>query len=66
MADQQGISTLKLRNRNKVPFYPADWITGVDYNNENDKNDEDASQFNANADDYEVEYEDDNEIKYAN
>jgi len=35
MADAQGIKSLKLTNRLKTRFYPADWITGVDYDPEN-------------------------------
>jgi hypothetical protein len=42
MAAKQGIKSLKVQNRRKVNFFPADWIAGVDYepnNNENDNND---------------------------
>ncbi|MGC9260522.1 MAG: hypothetical protein ACP5I8_10685, partial [Phycisphaerae bacterium] len=35
MAEEQGIKSLKLQNRRKTIFYPADWIAGVDYMNEN-------------------------------
>jgi hypothetical protein len=31
MAEAQGIKSLKLQNRRKTIFYPADWIAGVDY-----------------------------------
>jgi hypothetical protein len=32
MAAKQGIKSLKVQNRRKVNFFPADWIAGVDYN----------------------------------
>ena len=31
MAEKQGIKTLKLQNRNRIRFYPVDWLAGVDY-----------------------------------
>jgi thiamine phosphate synthase YjbQ (UPF0047 family) len=34
MAIQQGIHTLKITGRTSTPSYPADWIAGVDYNNQ--------------------------------
>jgi hypothetical protein len=44
MADEQGIKTLKITGRNKIPIYPADWIAGVEYDadtdNEQEHNDE--------------------------
>jgi hypothetical protein len=41
MADEQGIKTLKLTGRKKTPIYPADWIAGVEYkNNETNKDKE--------------------------
>ncbi|MGC8479045.1 MAG: hypothetical protein ACP5NE_03955, partial [Candidatus Micrarchaeia archaeon] len=47
MAEEQGIKSLKLQNRHKTVFYPADWIAGVDYMNENDDNND-----NDNDDDF--------------
>jgi hypothetical protein len=31
MADEQGIKSLKIQNRNLSKLYPVDWIAGVDY-----------------------------------
>jgi len=44
MAEAQGIKSLKLQNRRKTIFYPADWIAGVDYyeNNNNEEENDDA------------------------
>jgi hypothetical protein len=38
MADKQGIKTLKLTGQNKTPIYRADWIEGVEYNDNKDNN----------------------------
>ena len=54
MAESQGIKSLKLNNRNKTNIYPADWIAGVDYENQNDVEDGDDR-------DYEEEVVDDND-----
>ena len=54
MAESQGIKSLKLSNRNKTNIYPADWIAGVDYENQNDDEDGDDR-------DYEEEVVDDND-----
>jgi hypothetical protein len=43
MADEQGIKTLKLQGRNKVRLYPADWIEGVEYEENENENDENYS-----------------------
>jgi hypothetical protein len=40
MAAEQGIKSLKLQGRNKVNLFPADWIAGVDYEDNNDDDDE--------------------------
>ncbi|MGC8547340.1 MAG: hypothetical protein ACP5MU_06795, partial [Thermoplasmata archaeon] len=63
MAEEQGIKSLKLQNRRKTIFYPADWIAGVDYMNENDDdNDDDNDNDNdkTDHDDNENEIETDN------
>ena len=36
MAENQGIKSLKMGNRNKNNIYPADWIAGVEYEHQND------------------------------
>jgi hypothetical protein len=45
---------LATSNRNKTNVYPADWIAGVDYENQNDEEDGDDR-------DYEEENVDDND-----
>jgi hypothetical protein len=47
MASKQGITMLKLTGCNKIPIYPANWITDVEYEegnanvaNEDEDNDE--------------------------
>ena len=42
MAAKQGIKSLKIQNRTKSAFYPADWIAGVDYEDTNNQNDEES------------------------
>ena len=56
MAAEQGITTLKITGRNKVPLYPADWIAGVDYE---DHDDQEHEQTNEDSDyQYDDELED--------
>ncbi|MGC9208134.1 MAG: hypothetical protein ACP5EO_13965, partial [Acidithiobacillus sp.] len=63
MAEEQGIKSLKLQNRRKTTFYPADWIAGVDYNNKNnDHDDEDDTEYE-NEENNNIEYEDDDAIE---
>ena len=38
MAAEQGVKSLKIESRNKVPLLPADWIAGVDYEDTNQNN----------------------------
>jgi hypothetical protein len=40
MAEAQGIKSLKLTGRNKRLLHPADWIAGVDYENQNNEEEE--------------------------
>ncbi|MGC8538238.1 MAG: hypothetical protein ACP5MZ_04665, partial [Candidatus Micrarchaeia archaeon] len=54
MAEEQGIKSLKLQNRRKTIFYPADWIAGVDYMNENNDDDDDDND-NTDSDEKEIE-----------
>jgi hypothetical protein len=59
MASEQGITTLKITGRNKVAIYPADWIAGVGYQDEEDKEheqpeDESDDQFDDELDDAEA------------
>ena len=42
MAAKQGIKSLKIQNRTKSAFYPADWIAGVDYEDANIQDDEES------------------------
>ena len=58
MAGEQGIKTLKLSGRNKIPLHPADWIAGVDYQGENQNDDEDTNDEDYQDEPQEYEYED--------
>jgi hypothetical protein len=60
MAEEQGIKSLKLQNRRKSEFYPADWIAGVDYEVERDDENNDEVQ-NENDDDDNDDNDDDND-----
>ena len=44
MAAEQGIKSLKIESRNKIPLYPADWIAGVDHTDSDSTGDDDDSQ----------------------
>ena len=59
MAEEQGIKSLKLTGRNKIPLHPADWIAGVDYQpNQNEiDDDDDDDEYNPVDDDYESDIE---------
>jgi len=59
MAEAQGIKNLKLTNRLKTRFYPADWIAGVDYDPENPETYEDEE-------DEDYEHEDSDEDSWVN
>ena len=37
MAAEQGIKTLKITGCNKISIFPADWIAGVDYEDNGDE-----------------------------
>ena len=42
MGYKQGIKSLKILRRNKLPIVPVDWVAGMDYNEElEDKEDRD-------------------------
>jgi hypothetical protein len=42
MAYAQGFTTLKFKNRNKIIFHDADWIAGVDYDDNEEDNDDES------------------------
>ena len=44
MAAEQGIKSLKIESRNKIPLCPADWIAGVDHTDSDSTGDDDDSQ----------------------
>jgi hypothetical protein len=44
MAYEQGFKSLKFKNRHGVIFHSADWIAGVDYDDNNDENKEDDEE----------------------
>ena len=45
MAQAQGFKELKFKNRHGKQFHDADWIEGVDYENEDHQNDEDEQAY---------------------
>ena len=45
MAENQGIKSLKMSNRNKSNFYPADWIAGVEYEHQNNDDNGDDRDY---------------------
>ena len=67
MAAEQGVKSLKIESRNKVPLLPADWIAGVDYSNENsdysNENSENDSIFSEENSQDEV-FTQRNEVRY--
>ena len=60
MAHKQGFENLKLKNRHGVIFHDADWLAGVDYEDE-DEHDEDADEDK----EYEDNGEQDEELEEA-
>ena len=44
VAAEQGIKSLKIESRNKVPLYPADWTAGVDHTDSDSTGGDDDSQ----------------------
>jgi hypothetical protein len=48
MATEQGIKTLKLTGRNKTQLFPADWIAGVDYEDNYEQNDDENENIENN------------------
>ena len=64
MANKQGFKYLKFKNRHGVIFHDADWLAGVDY--EDEDADEDECEENANEDkEYEDSEDQDLELKEA-
>ena len=51
MAAKQGIKSLKLQNHTKTIFYSANWIAGVDYENNNNDNQDINEEDDENDDD---------------
>ena len=54
MADAQGIKSLKITGRNKVRILPADWVEGVNYdddNSDNSNDDDNEDDHDDNTDD---------------
>ena len=65
MAEEQGIKSLKLCGRNKIPLHPADWIAGVDYEDPNQNEIEDDEEYNdVLEDNYEYDEELDDDEAY--
>ena len=64
MAHNQGFKNLKFKNRHGVIFHDADWLAGVDY--EDEDADEDKCKENADEDEeYEDSEDQDIELKEA-
>jgi hypothetical protein len=61
MADKQGIKTLKITGRNRIPIYPADWIAGVEYDADNE-NEIDNEHNNKGYPEQEPDYDYDAEL----
>ena len=58
MVIAQGFTNLKFKNRHGVIFHDADWIAGVDYDDNNDTNKEDDDEtYHHKAEDDESEEE---------
>jgi hypothetical protein len=69
MATEQGIKTLKLTGRNKTHLFPANWIAGVDYEdeyeeNKNENNEENDETYTEQTPDYNTDVEMDDPNKY--
>ena len=60
LATEQGIQSLKIVGRNKVPLFPADWIAGVDYEGEDPYENEDETP----QPDTEYTYDDNSDDEY--
>jgi len=61
MAEAQGIKTLKLQSKHGNRLYPADWLAGVEYQdqNHNDDDDENGEEYeNIDEDDFDEELDD--------
>jgi hypothetical protein len=52
MAKEQGIKTLQLTGRNKIPIYPANWIAAVEYEENEKENENKANEDKNNEKDY--------------
>ena len=74
MAEERGIKSLKIENRNKIPLYPADWLAGVDNTDtdtdststveEEDDDSQDGDYHEPNTTRYEYERDVNNEDKF--
>ena len=49
IAYKQGFKGLKFKNRHKVIFHDADWIAGVDYD-DNEQQDDDQQEYHLEED----------------
>ena len=66
MAKAQGFKTLKFKNRHGVIFHNADWIAGVDYDDNDELNEEEGDEEYhpeaENKEELDEEYIDQNEV----
>ena len=59
MGEEQGIKSLKLNNRHKTIYYPANWIAGVNYGGDNENEDEYYDPNDEENENYEDDFDDD-------
>ena len=59
MGEEQGIKSLKLQNCRKTIYYPADWIAGVNYDDDNENEDENYDPNDEENENYEDDFDDD-------
>jgi len=64
MAIEQGIHTLKITGRHTTPIYPADWIAGVEYNQDNQNNQNNRDEDYIDDEEQYIEQEIDDEELY--
>ena len=62
IGNHQGISSLKFTNRRKVPFYPTNWIAGVDYDDDIFNNIRNNTEEDEEDEDYDYDFDNNNII----
>jgi hypothetical protein len=65
MAAEQGITTFKIESHTKTTLHPADWIAGVDFEDDDDENEDEVDEYEDDPnEDYEYNDELDDEQEY--